>query len=267
MKVLLEDAHAQAGSGAPGEREFSKALNDRIVPLLAARGIGTVRVGGTTLDQPIYHQDYLAFITNHYDADIYRHEGGGFWERADNSKTGALDDTLGATIWPRFRAILGAPENHFERHNVNTDDYYAFRLTTDKTPGVIFEWGVGAPVCNGHGFPTAPDHDWLRANIDKIALVVAEGVLAFKLAQEGVTHMASPERAGQSGDLRLANGQVGTITGVWEYAGVERGIIRKVYALTPGRRIYTMYPPVDPDSDQTEDLSAEPCIFVVDTGI
>lgn len=205
-RILLEDAHWD-GSGAPGERAWSKMLNDRIVSLLTARGIETVRVSGTTLDQPVYHEDYLAFITNHYDADIYvdgatlRHQGGAFWDRAEASVTAAQDDMLGDLIWNRYRASGAAPADHFERKNANTRDYYAFRYTSPRTPGVIFEWGVGAPVCNGHGFPSAPDHDWLRAKIDAIALSVAEGVLAYYLAQGGQPPKEDPMTPEQSAKL------------------------------------------------------------------
>lgn len=265
-RILLEDAHAQAGSGAPGERAWSRELNNKIIPLLAARGIETVRVPGTTADLAIYHEDFLCFITNHYDADIYNHIGGAFWDRAAASITAAKDDMLGALIWGKFREIVDAPVPHFERRNANTRDYYAFRYTSNNTPGIIMEWGVGATTCNGHNFPTAPDHDFLRTNIDAIALCVAEGVLAYHMAQGGSVVMPqSPVRAGQSQDLQLAKGQVGAIGGIWRYANGLRTIHSKVYALTPGRRIYTMYPPVDPDADQTEDVSAEPCIFVIDT--
>ena len=72
-------------------------------------------------------------------------------------------------------------------------------------------------------------------------------------------------RVVQSADLVLAKGEVGSLAGTWRYSnGQTRSIVRKVVAHTAGRRVVTMHPPVDPDADSTEDVSAEPAIFVVD---
>lgn len=178
MRVLLHDSHSPSG-GAPGERDFVRGLNDRIVELAAARGIDVVRVPGDGASHSAFDQDYDAFLAPHYDADVYAHQGGAFWDRAAQSTTAARDDELGALLWRYFRRIPGAPPDHQERRNANTSDYYGFRLTTTATPGAILELGVGAPVCNGHGQPAAPDHDWLRANLDAIAGALVDGLADF----------------------------------------------------------------------------------------
>lgn len=159
MRVLLHDSHAD-GSGAPGERDWVRDLNDRIVTACRLLGITAVRVPGDLEDHPKFHEDYAAFVSPHYDADIYG-EGGAFWDRAALSATAAEDDRLGTIFWRSFRAIPGAPADHFERRNANTGDYFGFRLTTAQTPGVLVEHGVGAP--------DAPDHQWLRDHIQDIA--------------------------------------------------------------------------------------------------
>ena len=136
-------------------------LCDRIAASCKTLGIDVTIVDGDLLDHPEFHQDYDAFGAPHYDANVYSNVGGAFWGRAAASPTALRDDVLGSIFWRRFRAIPGAPASHFERMNVNVTDYYAFRLTTDKTPGFLVEHGVGAPG--------APDFQWLRDNVQQIA--------------------------------------------------------------------------------------------------
>lgn len=87
---------------------------------------------------------------------------------------------------------------------------------------------------------------------------------------EGATHMTTPTFFAQSSDLVLGVGDVGQLVGEWTYGPLSptgntpRPKVRKVYALAPGRRVYWLYPDVDPDADPTEDLSAQPAVFVVD---
>lgn len=147
--------------GAPGEGAWVLDLVPRIRSRLDLRGIESAVVDGDLEDHPEFHDDYDAFIAPHYDANIYGGVGGGFWGRATASTTPVEDDRLGALVWGHMRALPGCPPDHFERLNVNVTDYYGFRLTSATTPGILVEHGVGAPG--------APDHDWLRANIDAIA--------------------------------------------------------------------------------------------------
>lgn len=209
-------------------------------------------VDGDLLDHPEFHADYDAFVALHYDANIYG-SGGTFWGRATASVTGALDDALGAALWTKLRAIPQAPAAHFERLNVNVTDYYGFRLTSAKTPGVLIELGVGAPG--------APDYLWLRTYQQNIADAIAIGLSTFA----GGGHVSTPVYAGQSvGYVNIKVGEVAQINGIWTYAGKGNRIIAaKVYGTGPGIFPVSLYPPVDPDSDPTLVLNTQPALFIV----
>lgn len=184
MRVLLHDSHSiydaglgslRAYGGAPGESVFVRALNDKLVPQLHARGITVARVAGDMKAHPEFSQDWDLFLAPHYESDTHGHESGWFWGRAASSTQPAADDRFGAIFERRYSA-LPAPPQRQGWMTVNVTDYYAFRYTTASTPGVLLELGVGAPVCNGHGQPSAPDHDWLRANVDIIATTIVDSI-------------------------------------------------------------------------------------------
>lgn len=203
MRVLIHDSHS-GGGGAPGERDYIVGFfNPELVRQLALRGIEAVRVPGDGKRHPAFLEDYGAFVAPHYDADIYTtppngappHEGGWLWDRAAASLSAAEDDRLGAIIERRYKALEGEPPFRPGRRNANTRDYYGFRYTTAKTPGVIVELGVGAPVCNGHGQPKAPDHDWLRANVPQLAALMADSLAEFGGVVDPARIVLGPTRA------------------------------------------------------------------------
>lgn len=187
MRVLLHDSHSiydpglgrlRAYGGAPGESDYIRALNDRIVAL-APGDMSITRIAGDMKAHPEFAQDWDAFLAPHYESDTHGHEGGWFWGRAAQSLTGPEDDRLGRIFERRFNALTSVPAQRQGWMTVNVTDYYAFRQTTSNTPGVLVELGVGAPVCNGHGFPSAPDHAWLRGNLDAIARTVIDTMAEF----------------------------------------------------------------------------------------
>ena len=139
-------------------------MREDLTPRVRARtwalGIVLVLVDGDLQDHIEFHEPYDAFVAPHYEADVHR-EGGAFWGRASKSATPAADDRLGGIFWRRYSQLVGRPPDRFGWLNPNVTDYYGFRLTDAKTPGILVEHGVGAPG--------APDHDWLRANVDAIA--------------------------------------------------------------------------------------------------
>ena len=202
VRVLIQLSHhsdlrPNGWSGAPGEADWvQNELVPRIVQKCADRGIQTVLVNGdlgavpndndalVAQRNPQYAQDYDAFISPHYEANIHHNpdgsmEGGWLWGRAAASTTAAEDDRLGA-IWTRnYRAyILGGdstPQEDIQQHeewlNPNITDYYAFRQTTEKTPGILVEHGVGAP--------DAPDYQYLRDHAEAIATLWADTLAEF----------------------------------------------------------------------------------------
>lgn len=173
MRVLIHNSHHQTGrpdgwSGAPGEAVWVLDLNDRIETLLKAQGVEVVRVDGDLQDHTAFHSDYDAFIAPHYEADVHN-RGGAFWGRASASLTGAADDRLGNLFWGKFKAIEGAPPDAFEWSNPNVTDYYGFRLTSNNTPGILVEHGVG----------WGDNKAWLRDKIGEIAQAWVNTLLEF----------------------------------------------------------------------------------------
>ena len=75
--------------------------------------------------------------------------------------------------------------------------------------------------------------------------------------------MTRPPLFSQSDDLALRVGEVGELSAGWSYPDKVKFVIRKVVCDTPGRRIVTLLPPVDPDADPTECLDGAPAYFVV----
>ena len=106
------------------------------------------------------------------------HQGGCFWGRAAASTTAAQDDRAGALFWRRYRQLPGVPPERFEWSTANVTDYYAFRLTSAKTPGIVVEHGVG----------WGPDKAWLRDHIQDIATTWVSAICEFG----GVTMRAPP---------------------------------------------------------------------------
>lgn len=103
---------------------------------------------------------------------------GWFWGRADRSTTPAEDDRLGKIMERRLLAMYaetGGPPQHQDWVTNNIRDYYAFRWTSDKTPGVLVELGVG----------WGADKDFLRANVDRIAQTLADSIAEFAGISEG----------------------------------------------------------------------------------
>lgn len=188
MKILIHRSHhsatrADGWSGAPDEARWTREdLIPRIVAATQARGITVVLVDGDggSSDNPMgnhpeFAADYDAFIAPHYEANIHgpvdARESGSFWGRAAASVTPVSDDRLGTIFWRRYSLLAGKPPDKFGWKGVNVTDYYGFRLTSDKTPGILVEHGVGAPG--------APDFQWLRDNVQAIANVWADTFVEF----------------------------------------------------------------------------------------
>lgn len=175
-RVLWHLSHHATGrndgwSGAPDEARWVREdLTPRVITACRALGIEVVTVDGDLASHPEFLSNYAAFCAPHYEANVHQ-EGGSFWGRASASVTGAEDDRFGAIFWKRYSGLVGRPPDRFGWSNVNVTDYYGFRYTTAQTPGILVEHGVGAPG--------APDHDWLRANVQAIADVWALALAEF----------------------------------------------------------------------------------------
>jgi hypothetical protein len=217
-RVLIQAGHSAAfppqlagGGGAPGEAAWVSDLAQRIAALLRPRGIdvtlvGTwaVFVGGNLVVRTPpneVHQDYDLFLALHYDAFLPQ-QGivtGCLAGRAALDPAGARADAFIAHWTTTYPGRLGIPL-HQERLNPNITDYYGFRATTKKTPGVLLE----------HGVVVGDDHATLFAQIDKVAEADAQAVCHFLgLSWSGQpSHQPTIDQVGVLREaLRLANWQ------------------------------------------------------------
>ena len=262
-------------SGAPDEaRWIREDLTPRVIASCRLVGVEVITVDGDLEDHPEFHQDYAAFVAPHYESDSHddhvdeatglTHRGGWFWGRAAASATAAQDDGLGAIFERRYRRLLArfpdGPDEHSGWMTVNVTNYYGFRYTTARTPGILVELGVGDPA------DPSDDGAWLRAHVADIADVFALTLAEF--AGGAPVAATTPKLIEQSPDLPLVlkKGEVGHLLAVYDYGEGKgrRTIDRKVYSHTAERRAYFLYPPADPDADPTETLDAEAAIFVID---
>lgn len=208
-RVLLQAGHSSAyppglqwGGGAPSEALWTAKLASLVEPMLEESGIDVTVVGAwlTTLNgQTVVHdppavveeEDYDLFLAFHYDAAVYggsTGNTGGFCDRASGDPMGAVADRFITRFNARYFPVFGI-RNATERRNLNTSDYYAFRYTSAQTPGVIIEFGVGAP---GVG----EDAPILWEDTDRVAAVLGQVVVSHLVA-EGVLDEA-PEPPGPS---------------------------------------------------------------------
>jgi hypothetical protein len=163
--------------------------------------------------------------------------------------------------WARRRRAVGVDPTVY----VNRSNLKAVRFPFDQ---------IGEPM----------PHIWL-ASYDGVA-EIPEGMVAKQYANEPLAggHFDlsvvadfwpgidapqgndTPQLGGQSADLDLRVGDVGILQAGYRWSdGRERAVIRKVHAhsLRTRRTVITVYPPEDPDADETLCLDAEPAIFIV----
>lgn len=179
VRVLLQAGHSAAfqpfqhgGGGAPGEADWTADLARRIAAKLRGHGVEVAIVGAWALDNsnppPVVREDHDLFVSLHYDADIYPVRTGCFAGRATQDPQKARSDralVAWKTIYPAATGIA----LHEERMNPNVTDYYAFRVTSDNTPGILIEHGVGQ----------GNDHATLFDRIDTIAGADAQAILTY----------------------------------------------------------------------------------------
>ncbi len=182
MNVLIQAGHSsafppfrQGGGGAPGEAAWTTDLAARLAARLRTAGVDVTCVGawlvnGVVVAAPtlVTKVDYFLFVSLHYDAAIYAQNTGCIIARATHDPVAYLADHF-ITIWEeRYPDALGIPLRQ-DRLNPNMTDYYAFRDTSQRTPGVILEHGVGQGL----------DHATLFDRIEEVARVDAACILEY----------------------------------------------------------------------------------------
>lgn len=114
---------------------------------------------------------YSAFVSLHYDAAANAQDTGCVAGRAAKDPMGAVSDQL-VQLWQRrYPAATGIPWRP-AMLTTNITDYYAFRATSDKTPGVLFEHGKG----KGADGPLLFDHIQFIADLDAAILLEFLGI-------------------------------------------------------------------------------------------
>lgn len=126
---------------------------------------------------------------------------------------------------------------------------------------------IGKHLAQTYGVQSSDLDLWQHEQItvDGITVDVDEVSVAGWRPPEDV-EMDAPQLMGQSADLLLNPGEVGLLQAMYHWpSGVSRAIVRKVHVHGGDRRrIVELYPPEDPDADETLCLDAEPAIFVID---
>jgi hypothetical protein len=186
--VLIQAGHAPNNGGAPGEAQWAARLAEKLGARLQAAGVEVTVVGDwfNRTPPPEAGRHYSLFISLHYDAAIYGARGDGrgntgcFADRAVNDPVASLSDQAireWERLYPRERGGAPIPLAN-DRRNPNTSQYYAFRATSARTPGIIVEHGCGAPVGTS-GFPAGDDAAFLHGEIERVADLDARAVLRF----------------------------------------------------------------------------------------
>ena len=128
---------------------------------------------------PEVRHDHALSVYLHYDStEVGRARNSWcFADRGANDLVGAASDRAVALWQALYPAATGIPLRE-ERRGVNTSYYYGFVATTPTTPSVILEHGCGSPVPVGD-YPAGDDATFLREQIDLVAQVDADMILAF----------------------------------------------------------------------------------------
>lgn len=212
VSVLIQAGHSAAfpphvpnGGGAPGEAEWAAILAQKVDDRLQAQGVEVTLVGCWALDNSSppgeVKRDYDLFLSFHYDANLSAtvagYDTGCFCGRATLDPQAVRADQFIA-IWNAIYPEATAIALHPERLNANVTDYYAFRVTSKNTPGVLLEHGVGQ----------GSDHETLFTHIDMIADTDAQAVLQFLGIQTQPMQPSYPDLQAQIDQL---NGVLTTI--------------------------------------------------------
>lgn len=242
-KVLIQAGHSAAfvpfqagGGGAPGEAEWVTDLAKRLAARLSTRGVDVTLVGCWNLDNSnapaaVTKQDYALALSLHYDAAVYGagKNTGCFADRARGDPMGAEADRFIALWEPRYTRATGLAL-HNERRNPNTWDYYAWRATTDQTPGVLIEHGVGP-----------------EAELDTAADADAAAVLAFLDVVPAVPIVAPlpPPPATQEPDAAMTKEQEDVLA------------LLELRQITTAQQVQELYDWTDETVKERDDLARE----------
>lgn len=203
-RVLIQAGHHPDGGGAPGEAAWTFKLASLLATRLAVDGIQSTIVGDwyQKTPPPNVGEDYDLFVSLHYDAAIYSGKIGSVGYTPSRN-TGCFADRAAADpMWQASDRAIRAWEAvypagtgialHNERRNIRTSDYYGFHATSARTPGILIEHGVGAPV-GTDGYPAGNDAPLLHGQIGRVADLDAQAIRQFLgIVQEPIVEPVEP---------------------------------------------------------------------------
>lgn len=175
-KIIIQAGHqgrTTGATGAPGEREFTTDVADRVANGMRDHGFEVKRVSADPSNSELAG-DWDLFLTIHYDADVYN-DHGGFVDFPEPSTDGATQKSqaIAKALAEKYFAITGI-KNVPGRSNKNTRYYYMWSRLSLKTPCVIIECGVGARK--------PKDFDPLNTDRGIVAQAIVAGLLqAFNM--------------------------------------------------------------------------------------
>lgn len=166
-------ADLRAGTGAPGERDWTPTIAQLVVNKLAAARIPARMVDANFNCAGDVGQDFAAVVAVHYQANLPTPSGYVVGE-GDPAQDGAAAASarLASAIKTAYAASTGLAERP-GWINPNITHYYLFEALSKATPFALIECGVGAPG--------APDHDFLHSpdGMDRVSSGIARGIIAF----------------------------------------------------------------------------------------
>jgi N-acetylmuramoyl-L-alanine amidase len=173
MKIAIQAGHKGmiiGAVGAPGERDWNSKVVSLIAALLRAEGFEVKEVpSNADKDSKVTSTDWDLFLAIHYDADIYK-TNGGFVDTPDPSVDVATRESnrIASILRKNYFPKLGIPE-HPERSNANTKFYYMWSALSAKTPCVLIECGIGNRK--------PEDYNILHDKINDIAKVISDSII------------------------------------------------------------------------------------------
>jgi len=137
-------ASLRSGTGAPGEKDFTVRIRNRLSQILQSKGFQIQLVDANFNCDPQVDKDFDLFLAIHYDAAIYG-TGGGFADFPEPSTDDATIESQRITdvIASEYFSGNTGIAYHPERRNKNSKFYYMWKFLSSKTPCVLLECGVG----------------------------------------------------------------------------------------------------------------------------
>lgn len=157
----------RTGTGAPGEKDFTVRVRDRLGQILISKGFQVqLDDANANCNPSTTSKDFDFYLAIHYEANTHGH-GGGFMTAPDPSFDAANAESKRVieTLKSEYFKNTGI-EEHEEWITLAMTQYYMWGALSAKTPCGIIECGVGQDA-----------HDKvILADTDRVANAIARGL-------------------------------------------------------------------------------------------